>query len=305
MPVVSKHLRKFTFFERLEVKLLRILLTKRSRQYLRSNPIPMSIMAFDFIGNEISIHGLYEQNELENVFKSLRGFKSEFLAGTVCDIGANLGNHSRFFADKFASVVCFEPNPLILDLLKFNTKHYPNVLVSNKALGDTEGFIEMTGDKSNLGNYSIASHLQKPIADINHDNEQEIAIQITTLDSIRKTLNNLQFIKIDVEGHEHQVLLGAHQCILESFPVIALEQWQRDFIDGKSDSIQFLANLGYKFFWQRDYSLSSRKVIRELSRIIQNIMGYQFEYLETSEVVPPGHYSMLLAIHESKISKIV
>ena len=94
----------------------------------------MAVMAFDFIANEISIHGIYEKNEIENVFKMLKGFESQFFEGTACDIGANVGNHSRFFANKFAKVISFEPNPTVLDLLKFNTKSYPNITVFETAL---------------------------------------------------------------------------------------------------------------------------------------------------------------------------
>ena len=45
----------------------------------------MAVVAFDFIGNEIAINGMYEFDELEGVFELLKEFKNEFMHGTVLD----------------------------------------------------------------------------------------------------------------------------------------------------------------------------------------------------------------------------
>lgn len=305
MAAVSKYIRRFSFFERLQIKLVRKYLIKRSQLHLSNYPVPMAVMAFDFIANEISIHGIYELDELKTAFNSLQGFESLFLGGTACDVGANVGNHSRFFADRFEMVISFEPNPIILDLLKFNTKNFPNIVVFETALGNCEGSARLSGNKSNLGNYSIVSGNDEPASESNSITKPDLEVQIRTLDSMQESLGNLQFIKIDCEGFEHQVLIGATQTIRKFYPVIAFEQWPDDFINGKSNSIEFLTSFGYRFYWQKNYSLSKQKIIGKLSRIIQCLVGFQFEYIETSNSVPPGHYSMLLAIHESKISRFL
>jgi FkbM family methyltransferase len=305
MPSVSRHIRRFSFFERLEIKLLRKYLQKRSQLHLSNYPVPMAVMAFDYIANEISIHGVYELDELETIFNALKGFEPQFLSGTACDIGANVGNHSRFFATRFGKVISFEPNPLILDLLKFNTRNYPNIVVSETALGNCEGSSRLSGDVSNLGNYSIVSPIDQPLSMNQLRNKQDFEVQITTLDSMKESLRNLQFIKLDVEGSEYQVLMGAAQSIREFTPFIAFEQWPSDFIDGKSKSIEYLAGLGYVLYWQKNYSLNQQKIFHKLIQFIQIISGFQVKYIETSDSVPPGHYSMLLAIHESKVSRFL
>ena len=302
MSSVSKQIKRFSFFKRLEIKLLRRYLRKRSQLHLSNYKVPMAVMAFDYIANEISIHGVYELDELETIFNALKGFESQFLQGTACDIGANVGNHSRFFADRFEKVLSFEPNPLILDLLKFNTRNYPNIVVSETALGNCEGSSRLSGDVSNLGNYSIVSPIDQPLSMNQLRNKQDFEVQITTLDSMKESLRNLQFIKLDVEGSEYQVLMGAAESIREFTPFIAFEQWPSDFIDGKSKSIEYLASLGYVFCWQKNYSLNQQKIFQILAKLIQITIGFQFNYTVTSDSVPPGHYSMLLAIHESKVS---
>lgn len=260
----------------------------------------MAIMAFDYIANEISIHGMYELDELETLFNVLEDFKTEFSGGTACDIGANVGNHSRYFAGRFERVLSFEPNPLIIDLLRFNTKFFPNIVVYETALGNSESLFRLAGDETNLGNYSIIGSSDEEVK-INHSKpNQDFQVQIRTLDSIIDSLNNLQFIKIDVEGFEYQVLLGAAKSIRDYSPVIAFEQWPSDFIDGKSKSVEYLASLGYRFYWQKNYSLNKNEGVQLLAKVLQVIFGYQKKYIETSNHVPPGHYSMLLAIHKSR-----
>ena len=216
MQSISINLKRLTICKRLEIKLLRRWLLKRSQLYSRKYPEPMAIMAFDYIANEISIHGMYELDELETLFNMLEDFKSEFSGGTACDIGANVGNHSRFFARRFEQVFSFEPNPLIIDLLRFNTKNFPNIVVYETALGNSENLARLAGDETNLGNYSII-HSSDDEVKIDHSNpNQYLEVQIRTLDSMIDSLGNLQFIKIDVEGFEYQVFLGAAQSIVIS-----------------------------------------------------------------------------------------
>lgn len=284
----------------LEIKLLRKLLYKRSQLYSKKYTEPMAMMAFDYIANEISIHGIYELDELETIFRILEVFQSEFSTGTACDIGANIGNHSRFFAKRFDRVLSFEPNPLIIDLLRYNTKYFPNITVHETALGNSESQSRLAGDETNLGSYSILDSDDRKLKKNHSSLSKEFQVQIRTLDSMIDSLINLQFIKIDVEGFEYQVLLGAAQSIREHRPVIAFEQWPGDFVNGKSKSIEYLESLGYRFYWQKNNSINKIAGAQFLAKIIQIIFGFRLTYIQTSNDVPAGHYSMLLAIHKSR-----
>ena len=69
------------------------------------------------------------------------------------------------------------------------------------------------------------------------------------LDSLFKNKKNIQLIKIDVEGKELQVLLGAKNIILNNRPIILLEQHLQNFDEkGNSKCISFLSTMGYKTY---------------------------------------------------------
>ncbi len=304
MQTVLKITKKASIFEKTTVKILRKILLKRSQIHLQSHRVPMAVVAFDYIGNEIAINGLYEFEELEGVFELLKEFKNEFIDGTVCDIGANIGNHSRYFANKFNKVVAFEPNPLIIDILKFNTKFFPNISVFEYAIGNYEGTTEIFGNKLNIGGFSALP--DRIISNQKHanDNFDSISVRVISLDSMQDHLPNLQFIKIDVEGFEMQVIESAAETILKFKPIIAFEQWPSDFIDSKSKVIESLAQMGYIFYWHTNYSASSRRIVKFIYKLIQALLGLKTMVFKISKEVPPGHYSLLVAVHKSKISKI-
>lgn len=248
MKTVLKITKKTSISDKAEVKILRKLLLKRSQIHLPTYPIPMAVVAFDYIGNEIAINGLYELDELEGVFDLLKEFKNEFLHGTACDIGANIGNHSRYFANKFNKVVSFEPNPMIIDILKFNTKSFSNVSVFEYAIGNYEGSAKIYGNKLNIGGFSALPDRSIHDQQSAEDNFESSSIKIISLDSMQDHLENLQFVKIDVEGLEKSVIESAKQSILKFKPIIAFEQWPSDFVDSKSKVIESLSEMGYVFY---------------------------------------------------------
>ena len=136
-------------------KLITNELNKRSRAHLLANPLPVAIFAQDFIGNEIQTMGFYEKKHLECLFEFLHPLSDEFKNGYALDIGANIGNHTLFFQNRFKHVISFEPSPLIFKLLKFNVTPFSNVTVHNFALGENYSQSLLHLKNSNLGSSTL------------------------------------------------------------------------------------------------------------------------------------------------------
>ena len=82
----------------------------RLRRYGRR---PIFCVPGDHIGDSIFIDGLYEGALLQSAFSTLLAGRAQQFAESAClDVGANIGNHSVFFADRFARVIAVEPNPI-------------------------------------------------------------------------------------------------------------------------------------------------------------------------------------------------
>ena len=129
---------------------------------------------------------------------------------TIVDIGANMGNHTQYFARYFdyKQIISFEPIPDNFELLIANTVIYPNIKLYNMALSNFCGKIKMKRHWENWGAHFVTS-------------EGEIDIECITLDSLN--LQDVTLIKMDVEEHEPQVFEGAAETIERCKPIIILE----------------------------------------------------------------------------------
>lgn len=128
-----------------------------------------------------------------------------YLGGVMLDIGANIGTHSIYYS-KFGHVHCFEPNPIAFECLQHNMRNTDSTLY-NVAVGSAEHNIQMVSPEP--GNYGAAHTI------LGGD------IPVITIDSM--CLDQCNFIKIDVEGDEIAVLIGASVTIVRHKPVMVIE----------------------------------------------------------------------------------
>ena len=117
------------------------------------------------------------------------------------DVGANAGAFSVMAASSGCLAAAFEPVPETFERLKANARlnaHIGSIEVMPKAVGAQEGVMHMT-TRLGTGNHLIEE--TDGVAD-------SVAVQVTTLDAWAATHGFPSFIKIDVEGHELEVIQG-------------------------------------------------------------------------------------------------
>ncbi|MTI17013.1 FkbM family methyltransferase [Rhodobacteraceae bacterium RKSG542] len=156
---------------------------------------------------------------------------------TVIDIGANIGNHSLYWATqaKAARVIAFEPVAGIYGTLIGNIEAngldeiieaYPFALGDKGGRGAIYAY-----DPSNLGGTAIRS-------------DQQGDLIITPLDDMDLGLERLDLMKIDVEGFELAVLKGAATTLKRFRPALFVESFEGEFAMVK----QHLQDSGYRLF---------------------------------------------------------
>lgn len=148
-----------------------------------------------------------------------------FTNKTIYDVGGHIGLITMFFAREVGNqgqVVTFEPNPqnyaAILDHVKLN--HLPNVRVLPIGLGYERDTLEFVVTGSALGTAS-----QEKQQSYTQEETRIIEIEVDNLDN-QISENNLpkpDFIKIDVEGLELDVLRGMPQTINTYKPELFIE----------------------------------------------------------------------------------
>jgi len=156
-------------------------------------------------------HGRIEA-EAEGVRQVLQG-------GVALDLGANIGTYTRLLAELADEVIAIEPVPETFDHLRFNMRSLGvhNVRLINAAASDRDGQVVMEIPRYRRGPEAIADArvVQKPTK-LRH-----FSVAAMRVDSLR--LRRLDFLKIDVEGHEIAAVSGARETIERFRPAMIVE----------------------------------------------------------------------------------
>lgn len=164
----------------------------------------------------------------------------------VLDIGANAGNWTAALLKALpqATVFAFEPSAAAHDELSARFQATPNVGLVKAAVGSKKGVSLLWADEPGSGHASLTKrNLRHLGVDFNHSEN----VNVVTLDEWCE-LNNVSpvLVKIDVEGHELDVLSGAVN-ILKSAQVVQFEFGGCN-IDTRTyfkDFFYFFDNLGF------------------------------------------------------------
>lgn len=159
------------------------------------------------------------------------------------DVGANVGLYTYRFAQLFESVESFEPIPACARIIASSERS--NVRLHNLALSNRQGranlSIPVTGGPEATALASLSNEF--PEADL-------LSVELRTLDSFGFT--EVDLIKIDVEGHELEVLEGGLETIRRESPTLLIEIEQRHHAARTIyDIFDFVLKLGYigSFYW--------------------------------------------------------
>ncbi len=188
----------------------------------------------------------------------LRFIKSELTKDDIFyDIGANISQHSLYTSFHCGQVYAFEP---ILDLYEQSKKsieinNIKNIEIFNFGLGNENSQVQIYSNKENMGGSSIL---------ISENRKKGKKIEIKKLDEVFEVykIQAPNFVKIDVEGYEHEVLLGAKDLFTKFKPKIIIEFTPLFYNKIDKDLSQKIYNLflemGYKIY---DIGLDGEKKV--------------------------------------------
>ena len=198
-----------------------------------------------YVGKSIEAYGRYQLEELKVFDRFVQS------GDTVLDIGANIGTHTLWFANKVGekgSVIAFEPQRLIFQTLCANMALNSIKHVDCKQLGVGYSKRLVTVPvldplkENNFGGLSIEGHTEgEPVA-------------ICRVDDIG--LSRCDFIKMDVEGMEPEALQGAMNTIVKCRPVLYLELDREEnvhFIQIFLEELRYKADLHTPPLYSEDY----------------------------------------------------
>ena len=138
--------------------------------------------------------------------------------GLVFDVGAHLGDRTRAFRRLGARVVALEPQPGPLAWLRQFHASDSAVVIKDCAVGAQPGRAQLALSRSHP---SVATLNASWVDDVQAGHsgfervrwDDQIEVEVTTLDALIEQYGRPDFIKLDIEGHEAEALAGLSQPV--------------------------------------------------------------------------------------------
>lgn len=165
-------------------------------------------------------------------FKYLKNYRN------AIDIGANVGLWARDICKTFQNVYLFEPYFENVECLKKNLNNFKNFEVFECALSNTRGF-----DDLHIYPNALGANTLNPKGD---GKTQTVKINKSKLDDFK--FKEVDYIKIDVQFHELEVIEGSVNTLIENNAILCIESARRNEseLNYVKKFVKILEELNYK-----------------------------------------------------------
>jgi FkbM family methyltransferase len=239
----------------------------------------LALRADSYISRTVRLFGEYSEGEVD-VFRWFIGRDD-----VVIDAGALFGELTVPLARccPEGAVYAFEPQRIPAQILAGNVQLNSvwNVDISKSALGAEDGVSSVLCMSPWIDSPWGLATLHAPG---NYEGTSEI-VRVRTIDGLH--LSRIDFIKIDVEGFEPQVLAGARKSIEVFKPVLYIE-----YNVNRADIVAELALLGYTHVWRHLVPVDREP----------NFFGVDVRVCRRGELPRPS--DMILAIHPDRLARV-
>jgi FkbM family methyltransferase len=189
-----------------------------------------------------------ESSGEKGVFRVLR--KTRQSSYSIFDVGANTGQYLhqilKHFGNENFDIHCFEPSKSTFMALANNAPAIEAIKLNNFALGKEKGEARLYFDENNS---SLASLTKRRLDHFNINFGLQETVEIDTVDNYcnNENISKISLLKIDVEGHELDVLAGASRMFEQKAVDLVTFEFGGCNIDTRSffqDFYYFFQNVG-------------------------------------------------------------
>jgi FkbM family methyltransferase len=190
---------------------------------------------------------LYKRYLEDPFFGLLRRHPSLVRGGDVLDVGANIGYNTKLFAKYLSAgtrVHAFEPERWNADLLRgICRKEIADGRVNavESAVSSLPGTLHLELNPRHFADHRVTSARQSE--------REVVAVSAVQLDAFCREMNiaRVSFVKIDVQGHEFEVLKGMDEVLATRLQGGVAFEVEQDS-DRQSEVFRFMAERGFTLF---------------------------------------------------------
>jgi FkbM family methyltransferase len=167
------------------------------------------------IGSGSLLHSSGETVLIEELKRRFLLFKEPL---TILDVGANQGQFLGLIVQPLQAagipfhVHAFEPGRDAYEILRKNFGHHANISLNNFGLGGESGDRNLFYDEAGSGLASLSQRRLEHFG-IRFDRSEKVTIQVLDEYCAQRGIGRIDLLKLDVEGHELDVLKGASQTL--------------------------------------------------------------------------------------------
>ena len=259
-----------------------------------------------FMGQSFLHYGECCQFEIDTLLQLLSHPQASH--GLVIEAGSNMGVHTIALAQLLTKqnrpMLAFEPQQVIFQQLCANLalNALMNVTALPCACSSQPGTLRFDEpDYGQPGNFGGTALTGSPTA-ITHRTRTVPAFALDQLVATHFPHQPVALIKIDVEGHELQVLQGAQTLLDRDHPILYLEN---DRIEHSETLIRWLFTQDYRLWWHITPAFNPRNYLQNPENIYPNIVSPNMIALHPSrsitlqgleEITDPTHHPLARSV---------
>jgi FkbM family methyltransferase len=240
--------------------------------------------------------GVYERQEM--------AFFNRFIgqARTFVDVGANVGLYTALALRQMSArstVVAVEPHPRAYQLLQRNIEanlasnaHSPQVVLAfNIAAGSSEGTATLHCNRDNGGDHRLAA----PGPEHRQGAWSTQPVPVQRLDHLlpQHGLSEVDFIKMDVQGHEAEVVKGLADTLSRSARVVLMSEFWPAGLASSGGAARYLAlldELGMEVFQLRPSRKGWLEPVSDPMALVESLAGDRYTTLVALKGFKPSDF---------------
>lgn len=247
-----------------------LLFTDEIAEVTTTDRFKITVMPNELIGRHIYLTGEFDRSTVEMLFTLAKS------GDTLLDVGANIGYVSACFLTQVAGshVIAVEPQPAVVDLLRKNLSPFDGryqilpVALSGK---DGTGYLHI--DTRNRGASKI----------VNEGGPGTQVVEMWSADKMLAASNpsKIDLIKLDVEGHEEQVLAALRPALEQFRPRAILFEDQTNKSAPNQPIGLLLHSAGYEIFGLKKHltKLHLKRIVSEADCVCNDYVAMKIQRL--------------------------